>query len=167
MLIDLLGFTVILPLFPSLFEYYETTSGDGLYLTIKTAIENFRSWLLIPPSEPVTSVLFGGLIGSLFSFLQFINSPILGALSGKLFYILWRHKWWPHIIWQVDYNRAYSRSLRPSSSHYFIAAWICFCMLNLGKCIYFRYFSHCQNYCRTIGGQHFNMPGSFGRFQRR
>ena len=82
-LIDLLGFTVILPLFPSLFEYYETTSGDGLYLTIKTAIENFRSWLLIPPSEPVTSVLFGGLIGSLFSFLQFINSPILGALSGK------------------------------------------------------------------------------------
>ena len=82
-LIDLLGFTVILPLFPSLFEYYESTSEDGLYLSIKSAIENFRSWLLIPPSEPVTSVLFGGLLGSLFSFLQFINSPILGALSGE------------------------------------------------------------------------------------
>lgn len=29
----------------------------------------------------MTTVLFGGLLGSLFSFLQFINGPILGALS--------------------------------------------------------------------------------------
>jgi hypothetical protein len=46
-------------------------------------VESFRSFLRIPVEEPVTSVLFGGLLGAMFSFLQYINAPLLGALSDK------------------------------------------------------------------------------------
>jgi len=81
-LIDLLGFTIILPLFPSLFEYYEKSENDTLYTYVHSSVESFRNWLNVPSTEAhVTTVLFGGLLGSLFSFLQFINGPILGALS--------------------------------------------------------------------------------------
>lgn len=83
-LIDLLGFTVILPLFPSLLDYYAKNDGDGLYKSVLSGVEGFRSWLSIPSNEPVTSVLFGGFVGSLFSLLQFLNAPILGALSDRL-----------------------------------------------------------------------------------
>lgn len=55
---------------------------DGLYKSVLSGVEGFRSWLSIPSNEPVTSVLFGGFVGSLFSLLQFLNAPILGALSG-------------------------------------------------------------------------------------
>lgn len=83
-LIDLLGFTVILPLFPSLIDYYAKNENDTLYKSILNGVDGFRGWLSIPENEPVTSVLFGGLVGSLFSFLQFLNAPILGALSDRL-----------------------------------------------------------------------------------
>ena len=70
-LIDLLGFTIILPLFPSLFEYYEKSENDTLYRYVHSSVESFRNWLNVPSSEQhVTTVLFGGLLGSLFSFLQ-------------------------------------------------------------------------------------------------
>ena len=63
MLIDLLGFTIILPLFPSLFEYYEKSENDTFYNGAKAFVENLRQWLAIPSSEQhVTTVLFGGLI---------------------------------------------------------------------------------------------------------
>jgi len=82
-LIDLLGFTVILPLFPSLLDYYAKNDGDGLYKSVLSGVEGVRHWLSIPANEPVTSVLFGGFVGSLFSLLQFLNAPILGALSDR------------------------------------------------------------------------------------
>lgn len=82
-LIDLLGFTVILPLFPSLLDFYQKNDGDGLYKTVLRGVEDFRGWLAIPSDEPVTSVLFGGFVGALFSLLQFLNAPILGALSDR------------------------------------------------------------------------------------
>lgn len=83
-LIDLLGFTVILPLFPSLLEFYDKNEkNDGLYSSILSGVEGFRTWLSIPQDEPVTSVLFGGFIGSIFSLLQFLNAPLFGALSDR------------------------------------------------------------------------------------
>uniref|UniRef100_H2Y9A9 Major facilitator superfamily (MFS) profile domain-containing protein n=1 Tax=Ciona savignyi TaxID=51511 RepID=H2Y9A9_CIOSA len=81
LVIDLLGFTVILPLFPSLLEYYKENDKGSLYASMEASVSAFRQTIGIPETEDVNSVLFGGLIGSLFSFLQFLNSPVFGAIS--------------------------------------------------------------------------------------
>ncbi|XP_027206946.2 major facilitator superfamily domain-containing protein 10 isoform X1 [Penaeus vannamei] len=79
LLLDLLGFTVILPLFPALLEYYSRNDSSGLYSTLLSWIVAFQEAIGIP--SKFHSVLFGGLLGSLFSLLQFLSSPITGALS--------------------------------------------------------------------------------------
>ncbi|XP_063700203.1 major facilitator superfamily domain-containing protein 10 [Culicoides brevitarsis] len=79
MLLDLLSFTLILPLFPSLLEYYEQHDKNGLYSYLSSSIRSFQEFMQIPTK--FNSVLFGGCLGSMFSFLQFVASPIVGALS--------------------------------------------------------------------------------------
>ncbi|KAK3609229.1 hypothetical protein CHS0354_035168 [Potamilus streckersoni] len=81
LVIDLLGFTLILPLLPSLLDYYGTHGQDSLYHTLKTSVHGFRELVGAPDTPRWNSVLFGGLIGSLFSLLQFLASPVLGATS--------------------------------------------------------------------------------------
>nr|CAB3263791.1 major facilitator superfamily domain-containing protein 10-like [Phallusia mammillata] len=81
LLIDLLGFTVILPLFPSLLDFYKRNDQGGLYTQMETMLTAFRKFIGVPEHEDVNSVLFGGMVGSLFSLLQFFNSPIFGAAS--------------------------------------------------------------------------------------
>ena len=44
-------------------------------------VNEFRTIIDVPDGRNFNSVLFGGLIGSLFSFLQFISSTIIGAAS--------------------------------------------------------------------------------------
>ncbi|XP_040566041.1 major facilitator superfamily domain-containing protein 10 [Lepeophtheirus salmonis] len=78
LLLDLLAFTLILPLFPSLLEYYRK-NNDDFYSLLNENIRYLGSKLGSP--EEFNSVLFGGCLGSLFSFLQFISSPIMGSLS--------------------------------------------------------------------------------------
>ncbi|KAL1122805.1 hypothetical protein AAG570_003131 [Ranatra chinensis] len=80
LLIDLLAFTMILPLLPSLLDYYKKNDGpDGLYASVLRAIGHFQDVLGAP--DKFNSVLFGGFLGSMFSFLQFVISPIAGGLS--------------------------------------------------------------------------------------
>ncbi|XP_056372097.1 major facilitator superfamily domain-containing protein 10-like [Oenanthe melanoleuca] len=78
--IDLLGFALILPLFPSILDYYSQT-GDGFYLSLQRGVDWFAEMAGIPPERKYNSVLFGGLIGSIFSLLQFFSSPLTGAVS--------------------------------------------------------------------------------------
>lgn len=80
LLIDLLGFTLILPLLPSILDHY-SKSNDGLYQTLQHTVEWFAGTIGVPHERQYNSVLFGGLIGSLFSLLQFICSPLTGAAS--------------------------------------------------------------------------------------
>ncbi|KAM4708750.1 major facilitator superfamily domain-containing protein 10 [Discoglossus pictus] len=80
LLIDLLGFTLILPLFPSILDHYSKTN-DNLYKTLQQTVDWFASSIGVPPEGKYNSVLFGGLIGSIFSLLQFISSPLTGAAS--------------------------------------------------------------------------------------
>ncbi|XP_005753783.1 major facilitator superfamily domain-containing protein 10 isoform X1 [Pundamilia nyererei] len=80
LLLDLLGFTLILPLLPSILDHY-AESGDGVYQSLQTVVDWFREAVGIPLEKKYNSVLFGGLIGSLFSLLQFLASPVTGALS--------------------------------------------------------------------------------------
>ncbi|XP_075146026.1 major facilitator superfamily domain-containing protein rtet [Haematobia irritans] len=79
LLFDLLAFTIILPLLPSLLEYFKNNDSSGLYAVLTERIKWFQN--LVNAPERFNSVLFGGLLGSMFSFLQFIASPIVGALS--------------------------------------------------------------------------------------
>ncbi|XP_078107370.1 major facilitator superfamily domain-containing protein 10-like isoform X2 [Sander vitreus] len=80
LLLDLLGFTLILPLLPSILDHYAQT-GDGVYQSLQSVVDWFREAVGIPMEKKYNSVLFGGLIGSLFSLLQFLSSPVTGALS--------------------------------------------------------------------------------------
>jgi MFS family permease len=79
LLLDLLAFTMILPLFPSLLDYYRTNDKDGLYVHLSNSVKYFQEWVGAP--EKYTSVLFGGVLGSMFSFLQFLSAPLFGGLS--------------------------------------------------------------------------------------
>jgi len=79
LLLDLLSFTMILPLFPSLLEYYKQSDEGGLYTSLSSSISSFQETMGIP--DRYNSVLFGGFLGSMFSFLQFLASPIVGGLS--------------------------------------------------------------------------------------
>ncbi|XP_015610228.1 major facilitator superfamily domain-containing protein 10 isoform X2 [Cephus cinctus] len=80
LLLDLLAFTMILPLLPALLDHYEQLDkGQGLYSTILNHIRKIQVYLDAP--DKFNSVLFGGFLGSMYSFLQFLGSPIVGALS--------------------------------------------------------------------------------------
>lgn len=79
LLFDLLAFTIILPLLPSLLEYFSYNDSSGLYNWLTECVVTFQDTLGIP--ERYNTVLFGGLIGSMFSFLQFLASPIVGGIS--------------------------------------------------------------------------------------
>jgi len=70
-----------LPLFPSLLDHYKKNDGpDGLFNFLDTRVKSFGIWIGVPEGQ-FNSVLFGGLLGSLFSFLQFVASPLIGGLS--------------------------------------------------------------------------------------
>ncbi|XP_051551997.1 major facilitator superfamily domain-containing protein 10-like isoform X1 [Myxocyprinus asiaticus] len=80
LLLDLLGFTLILPLLPSILDHYSQI-GDSVYQSLQSIVDWFRGAVGVPMETKYNSVLFGGLIGSLYSLLQFLSSPITGALS--------------------------------------------------------------------------------------
>lgn len=82
LLLDLLGFTLILPLLPSILDHYAQTQ-DVVYESLQGLVDWFREAVGIPMDKKYNTVLFGGLIGSLFSLLQFLASPVTGALSDR------------------------------------------------------------------------------------
>jgi len=78
LVLDLLGFTVILPLMPSILEYYGRSDGqvntlllrtkeiirflvqDGLYGRLLNAVDGFRDFIGAPQTQKFNIVLFGG-----------------------------------------------------------------------------------------------------------
>ena len=81
--LDLIGFSIIFPLFPAMLDYYlERNAADPLLSVAITAIDAFRG-VLGGESAVGVAVLFGGLLGSLYSLLQFICAPIVGSLSDR------------------------------------------------------------------------------------
>lgn len=82
LLLDLLAFTMILPLFPSLLDHYRSNDEWGVYSWLSNRINYFQK--IVGAPEKFNSVLFGGFLGSMYSFLQFVASPIVGGLSDVL-----------------------------------------------------------------------------------
>ncbi|XP_037965037.2 major facilitator superfamily domain-containing protein 10 [Plutella xylostella] len=86
LLLDLLAFTMILPLLPALLEQYAAAAegaggegGAGLYAALLRAVRGFQRLSGAPAGA--TPVLVGGALGSMFSLLQFLTSPVVGSLS--------------------------------------------------------------------------------------
>ena len=82
--LDLVGFSIIFPLFPALLDFYIPDFNkpeQGLLAKLINPIYNIA--LSIDPENPkfITTVLFGGLLGSLYSLLQFIFAPVWGSMS--------------------------------------------------------------------------------------
>jgi len=77
--IDLLAFTLILPLLPGLLDHYKRHDESGWYAAAESRVRQFGQ--IVGAPDQFIPVLFGGLIGSMFSFLQFLASPIVGGLS--------------------------------------------------------------------------------------
>lgn len=80
--LDLVGFSIIFPLFPEMLEYYLGLEGEagflGAILGGLRSIANFAG-----AGDAFMPVLFGGFLGSLYSFLQFAFAPVWGGLSDK------------------------------------------------------------------------------------
>lgn len=53
-----------------------------LYYAMRNVVQRFRETLGIKGTR-LDIVLFGGALGSMFSFLQFVSSPVIGRLSDK------------------------------------------------------------------------------------
>ncbi|KAL9086208.1 MAG: hypothetical protein Q9159_004273 [Coniocarpon cinnabarinum] len=93
LLLDLISFTFILPLFPKLLEFYRdretrnsSTSLDSSP-TILTRILHYLNAYKNAFARPINSrydiVLLGGALGSLFSLCQALASPVIGRLSDQ------------------------------------------------------------------------------------
>jgi MFS family permease len=86
--LDMVGFSVIFPLFPDMLDHYldlEIAKGGGFLTEFVSSINGIAF-------EPVVSgnnflrfetVIFGGLLGSLYAILQFFFAPVWGRLSDK------------------------------------------------------------------------------------
>jgi MFS family permease len=91
LLLDLTSFTMILPLLPRLVEHYvqaESKAGSTLLSSILQHITNARKLFASSAVQSAHAsksdiVLLGGLLGSLFSFAQFVVSPRMGAWSDR------------------------------------------------------------------------------------
>ncbi|CAE6360327.1 unnamed protein product [Rhizoctonia solani] len=85
LILDLFAFTIPLPLFPRLIDWYTRKESDSALLAvILRRINRFRQKVAPHAVQRKWDVvLLGGLMGSLFSSLQFFISPYIGSLSDK------------------------------------------------------------------------------------
>ncbi len=78
--LDLVGFSIIFPLFPKMLQYYLPTAGQAGWMA---GIVHWLQNLSGGASQLSVEVLFAGLLGSLYSVLQFFFSPFWGRLSDR------------------------------------------------------------------------------------
>lgn len=84
--LDLVGFSIIFPLFPAMLDYY-LPGGAGEAGLLGRIVAPLASWAESTESaDPrfLTAVLFGGILGSLYSLLQFVCAPLWGGLSDRI-----------------------------------------------------------------------------------
>ncbi len=84
--IDLVGFSIIFPLVPAILQHYIPLGGpDSLLWQLNAALRAASGAAGEAEAGQVLSlVLFGGLLGSVFSILQFVSSPVWGRLSDRM-----------------------------------------------------------------------------------
>lgn len=80
--LDLVGFSIIFPIFPGLLEHYVALEGA------ESAIGRLQTWLVEltgsgEGADFAVVTLFGGILGSIYSLLQFLFAPFWGSLSDR------------------------------------------------------------------------------------
>ncbi|KAH7929414.1 MFS general substrate transporter [Leucogyrophana mollusca] len=88
LVLDLFAFTIPLPLFPRIIEWYtvrESADPSGFLSRTLQFVSSVRGlfYQSAQNSQRWDVVLLGGLMGSVFSTLQFLVAPQIGALSDK------------------------------------------------------------------------------------
>ena len=77
--LDMVGFSIIFPLFPAMLEHYVAAEGPA------SAVGRLAASLQhISQNSFAVITLFGGVLGSLYSLLQFLFAPIWGMLSDRI-----------------------------------------------------------------------------------
>ena len=79
--VDLVGFSIIFPLFPDMLEHYSRPGGGFFADWIKQLAEFSGE---TGDKKFTATVLFGGILGSLYSILQFLFAPMWGRLSDRI-----------------------------------------------------------------------------------
>jgi MFS family permease len=85
--IDLVGFSIIFPLFPAILDHYLPAAGGGGDGFLGRLVAPLAAWAESSGAENprfMTAVLFGGVLGSLYSVLQFACAPLWGRLSDRI-----------------------------------------------------------------------------------
>lgn len=87
MFLDLIGFSIIFPMFPAMARHYLSVDADNAILSAMMGlISNIQSVTTTTDGAPLmtTIVLFGGLLGALYSLLQFFAAPLWGGISDRV-----------------------------------------------------------------------------------
>jgi len=80
--LDLAGFSIIFPLSPKLLEHYLAQEGrEGLLGAMTGLLESVRP--MAETSSVFNAALFGGVLGSIYSLLQFLFAPFWGSISDR------------------------------------------------------------------------------------
>ncbi len=83
MFLDLVGFSIIFPMFPALARHYLAVDGDNIFLrAIFGLVGDLQA--LGGGGTAGSVVLFGGILGALYSLLQFVAAPVWGAISDRV-----------------------------------------------------------------------------------
>lgn len=80
--LDLVGFSIIFPLFPSLAKYYLAIDAENPFL--KFIFGGITELMSAGGTNMSAIVLFGGVLGALYSLLQFAAAPFWGSLSDRI-----------------------------------------------------------------------------------
>ncbi len=86
LLLDLIGFSLIFPLVPNLLEFYLSGAAERpLDSYLPAAVDWLaRSFPAAKGGQTTVVVLFGGVLASIYSFLQFVSSAWWGRLSDRI-----------------------------------------------------------------------------------
>lgn len=80
--LDLIGFSIIFPLFPALAKHYLEVDANNVFL--KSIFGSIAHFTQLGGADMSAIVLFGGALGAIYSFLQFIAAPIWGMISDRI-----------------------------------------------------------------------------------
>lgn len=78
--LDMVGFSIIFPLFPSMLEWY--VGQEGTASAVGRLASSLREMVGGDPFAVI--VLFGGVLGALYSGCQFLFAPVWGAVSDRI-----------------------------------------------------------------------------------
>ncbi len=84
--LDLVGFSVVFPLFPRMLEHYRVAANDagGVFAWLDRFVVDAVGWIGGGDASHVHIAFFGGLLGSIYGLLQYVFAPVWGGLSDRI-----------------------------------------------------------------------------------